>query len=237
MRKGNAYKNGLERMEFSLDMQVLEYESSGQGAAWKLATEKANLLPNGAMEEFDAAAEEGLQLPGPTRGASGYEPKGQAVGQLSRWAIFSVEGRPKFCVMVDNPGDTNHYARVFLPPGEPGDGGYVQGVGGLDPSQTYRLKGRLRSSWAVDFEHQLLIGLDPTGQENDPKGATINWTAYPARHGEWIEFTSEPMRPSKGSISVWLRGRSTSKGDTYVPYRAEFDEVGLFKVRTSPPEP
>jgi hypothetical protein len=117
--------------------------------------------------------------------------------------------------------------------GRPVDGGYVQGVSGLDRLATYRLCGRVRSSWPVDPEHQCQVGYDPTGQTRDPHAGTIVWTSLPGLHGVFVPYRSSPIRPAGDAISVWLRGRSTPE-DAF-PFTADFDDFRLQRVRTGVP--
>lgn len=115
------------------------------------------------------------------------------------------------------------------------DGGWVQRVDGLKTSEAYRVSGKVRASWAADFEHQVLVGVDRTGQQMDPEASTIEWTCLPPRHGEFIEYTSRPARPATNALSVWLRARTTWKGDSFAPFNADFDGFSLRAVRTTPP--
>ena len=126
-------------------------------------------------------------------------------------------------------------ARLSAAPGKTADGGWVQRVGGLERVENYRVAGRVRSSWALDSQHECLVGLDPTGQEDDARAATIAWTRLPELHGVWTQFTSEPIRPATNSISVWLRGTTTFTGDKYAPFKADFDDFALRRVQTGVP--
>jgi hypothetical protein len=114
------------------------------------------------------------------------------------------------------------------------DGGWVQRVSGLSRIQTYRLSGLFRSTWVLDTEHQSLIGYDPTGQDSDPKAATILWSAGPTQHGCWSNFLSPPIRPAQNAISIWLRARTSLAKD--YPFRADFDNFSLQQIQTSPPK-
>jgi hypothetical protein len=62
---------------------------------------------------------------------------------------------------------------IFTRPGEDLD--RLRITPRFDRFQTYRVTGRLRASWPVDAEHQCSIGCDPTGQDTDPKAASIAW--------------------------------------------------------------
>ena len=82
-------------------------------------------------------------------------------------------------------------------------------------------------------KHQTFVGFDATGQDHDPRARTIVWTALPGRHGIFVPYRSEPIRPVKDSISVWLRGRTTSTTDW--AYKADFDDFALRRVQTGVP--
>jgi hypothetical protein len=118
--------------------------------------------------------------------------------------------------------------------GQPVDGGYVQKVDGLSQLETYRLAGQVRSSWPVDDKHACYIGFDMTGQAEDPKASTIEWKAMPLMHGIWRPYLSDPIRPKKDSISVWLRGWTTQTND--MPFEADFDNFELKQVETGTPQ-
>jgi hypothetical protein len=133
---------------------------------------------------------------------------------------------------------TNRFARAAAPPGKTVDGGYVQRVTGLSRLDTYRVAGRVRASWAVDSRRECLVGLDPTGQEDDPKAASIEWTRLADLHGVWIPYTSDPVRPTtNNAVSLWLRARATTAGERWAPFKADFDDFEVRKVRTSLPRP
>jgi hypothetical protein len=231
---GAAYKQGQERMPFSLDMQVIEYESAATN--WALATEGPNLLANGDMERFEPAPEGGPRLPAPARGQSGYQQVRSSVAIApASWKPFGLDPRTKHALMADENAPTNHFACIFANGGETADGGFVQRIEGLTSLETYRLTGRVRASWPLDFEHQTSVGVDATGQDNDPNAPTIVWSQWPPRHGVFVDVLAAPVRPATNAISVWLRGRSTWKGDAFAPYKADFDDFALRPVRTSPP--
>jgi hypothetical protein len=82
----------------------------------------------------------------------------------------------------------------------------------------------------VDDKHQCQIGHDRTGQTDDPQAATIEWTTLPGHHGVFLPHASQPIRPQKDSISIWVRGRATSIADA--AFKADFDDFRLQRVRT-----
>jgi hypothetical protein len=218
--KGAAYKHGREPQEFDLDMQIIEYEHAATD--WSKAVEGDSLIKNGGMDGAGADAPEG-------------------------WTRFAIDPATKTAVAEDLNAPGNRLARVIGGgltgtardgsgrEGNTADGGFVQRVEGLSPLETYRLSGRMRSSYAIDPRRQSFIGWDPTGQTEDPKAATIVWTMLPEVSGVWTPHLSEPIRPAKGgAVSVWLRGRCTHPWE--FPFKADFDDIALRKVRTSPPD-
>lgn len=88
----------------------------------------------------------------------------------------------------------------------------------------------------MDSKYECLVGLDPTGQEDNPRADTIRWTRLPDWHGIWVPHTSEPVRTATNAVSVWLRGHAQAAGERWAPFKADFDDFALRRVRTSPPE-
>ncbi len=191
--------------DFDLDMQVVEYRSSSLD--WAGAADDANLLKDGLLSEGGAS-----------------------------WHAFTVEPGTE-CSCVDDPNDAgNRILRTSCKSADATkvDGGFVQVVQELNRADTYRLQAQVRSTWAADVDHQCYVGYDPTGQDQDPQAKTIVWsTAFPPIHGRWVLFTSDPIRPTGSAISVWVRGRTTKPGD--YPFRADFDDLQLRRVRTDVP--
>lgn len=214
---GTAYRNGTEKMGFDLDMQVIEYEATAEDEELPLDAE--NLLANGDLEI-------GTWIEGNTD-----------AGRPDAWDRFAIDPGTSFWYLMDDERESNRIARVIGGSinGRTVDGGYVQRVDGLSPDETYVLQGEVRSSYAVDIEHQCMIGLDPTGQVSHATAATIQWNLLPKVHGRFVAYRSDPMRPRESAISVWLRGRTTSTADR--PFEADFDRFTLRRVRTEPPAP
>jgi hypothetical protein len=216
---GTAYAGGTEAMDFDLDLQIIEYRNAAD--RWAEAVEPRNLLASGDLEGEPAVA-----------------PGGPAAVP-SAWKGFAVDPRTVCGLFAEGTEKKNHFLRVTVGSEEPrtADGGFVQSVEGLDRAETYRLSGRVRSSWPVDPERRCAVGYDPTGQIEDPKAATITWTVLPAIHGVFVPYRSPPIRPVAGrAISVWLRGTCTArKGDPQLPFRADFDDLALRKVMTGAP--
>lgn len=213
--RGTAYKNGKEDVGFDLDMQVVEYQHAASN--WEQAVLDTNLLKNGDMEAGD------LNVESPDQGTP------------QAWKTFATDPGTAQHYVTDEPENKNRILRVIggSASGKTVDGGYVQLVEGLTHLETYRLSGRVRSSWQVDDAHQCFVGYDPTGQTDNPKAATIVWTPLPNIHAIWVSYRSDPIRPSGTSISVWLRGRT--KMTTETPFRADFDDFSLQQVNTGVP--
>jgi hypothetical protein len=208
--RGAAFKFGRDAMDFDLDLQVIEYEFAADDPA--RATDGPNLLANGGMEAGAAAT------PSP-----------------AAWKQFSTDPGTTHVWLAEGKEQTNRLARVLGggATGKTADGGFVQRVEGLSRRETYRVTGQVRASWPLDPEHQCFVGCDPTGQDTDPQAATIQWTTLPGLHGVWVNFASDPIRPATNALSVWLRGRTTLTKD--YPFRADFDDFALRRVRTEPP--
>jgi len=211
---GTGWYLGEERTEFDLDMQIIEYEHAGTG--WEDAVAEENLLPNGDMETGDIDAAD------PDR------------GKAAAWREFTVDSETTHQYVESEKGE-NRFLRIIGGGANERtvDGGYVERVTGLLPSETYRLSGLVRSTWAVDSRHRCSIGWDATGQITDPDAASIVWTLLPDFHGEFVPFSSSPIRPRKGSVSVWLRAWTDLDRDH--PFIADFDDFTLRRGLTSAP--
>jgi hypothetical protein len=150
-------------------------------------------------------------------------------GEIAGWKPFTNESGT---LLAHIAGEAkSNFARAFAP--KRVDGGWTQRVSGLGHFDTYRLSGRVRSSYALDADYRTEVGFDTTGQQDDPKAPTIVWNAHPKRHGVWESFTTEPIRPATNSISIWLRARSTG---AEFPFKADFDDFALRRVCTESPE-
>jgi hypothetical protein len=213
--RGTAFKAGHDVQDFDLDMQILEYEFAATN--WALATDAENLLRNGGMEDGE------LKL--------------DNAGSPDHWKPFAIDPGTAHLYLLREPEKTNRIARISCGGnGKAADGGWVQRVEGLDHFQTYRLAGWLRASWPADSDHQCFFGYDPTGQDTDPRSTSIVWSAaLPGHHGHFLNHTCEPIRPTNNAVSVWLRARTTFTGDKHAPFKGDFDEVSLRRVRTEAP--
>ncbi len=214
---GTAYRGGTARQDFDLDMQIAEYEH--EGAGWADAVVGENLIANGDMQQARPGA----------AGPNDLMP--------AAWEAFRIDPATGLRLVAEPPQGVDFMARVFggSSTGNSADGGFVQVVGGLRAVDTYRLAGRLRTTWPVDEKHVAMIGYDPTGQTTDPTAATISWTLLPAVSGLFVDHTSEPIRPKTDRISVWLRARTTQNDD--YRFEADFDHLTLHQIPTTPPTP
>jgi hypothetical protein len=213
--RGTAYRKCTQRQDFDLDMQVIEYEYAAEN--WEEAVVGGNLVKNGDME----STEEGV--------------KDANNARLDFWKRFSVDAGTSHQYITDKENKQNHFVRVIggSKTGKTVDGGYVQRVGGLNQLETYRLSGKVRSTWPVDDKHACLVGFDVTGQDVNPEADTIEWTTLPGLHGLFVPYKGGPIRPVGDAISIWLRGR-TSLAQDY-PFEADFDDFAMHRVFTGVP--
>lgn len=214
---GAAWFDGRERMNYDLDMLIVEYEN--RHAHWTRAVVPGNLLVNGDMQQ------------------GRLDPADDDAGGPDAWTRFAIDPGTSFWYLTDPPESENRIVRVIGGSinGRTVDGGLVQRVDGLSRGHTYRLSGRIRCSFAVDDERQVLVGLDPTGQESDPRADTIRWSVLPRAAGVFEDHLSRPVRPQDDALSVWLRARTTSIHRQ--PFQADFDDFALHQVAVSPPIP
>jgi len=213
---GTAFLGGTEEKDFDLDLVIVEYEHNAED--WENAVDAENLLENGDMESGELYPDEPSE------------------GTADSWIKWVLDEGTEFAYLTDGPEHTNRIVRVIggAATGKTANGGYVQRVSGLTHMETYRLTGRVRSSWPVDFEHVTSVGYDLTGQVIDPEADTIEGTRFPAIHSVFYDYASGPIRPETAAISVWLRGKTTMTGQ-YYPYRADFDGFALHRVETGVP--
>jgi len=214
---GKSFRDGEHEQDFDLDMQVIEYAFAVED--WDKQVTGKNLLANGDME------------------AGELDPEDPAASKAEAWVPFETEEATVHQYLLDGKEKDNRILRIFGggATGKPVDGGYVQRVEGLSQLETYRLSGQLRSSWWIDEKHACYVGCDPTGQADDPKADTIVWQTLPKVHGIFVPFLSEPIRPKKDAISVWLRGWTSLTVD--MPFEADFDDFELRQVETKPALP
>jgi hypothetical protein len=210
---GTAYRDGREAVDFDLDLQVIEYEHAA--VDWHLALEGDNLLANG---DFSLGR---LDVDRP------------AEGRPDRWEFRTVRGAARGEFRLEAPARENRFVRLTADRGQPFDALLVQRVAGLSPSDAYHLAGQVRSSWIACQDHQCLVGVDPTGQIDDPAAATIRWTSLPDLHGVWTGYDSGPWRPRGAVASVWLRARSTGQGEASL--EADFDDLAVRRVARGVP--
>ncbi len=213
--QGSAFFAGRERMDYDLDMVVVEYARAG--GDWSAATTGENLLVNGDLQDGEMSAED------------------PEAGGPAAWTRFSLDPGTAFWYLPEAPGSRDRIARVVggSVSGKTVDGGYVQRIDGLGRVETFRLTGQVRCSHIVDDQHQVLIGCDPTGQTDDPRAGTIRWQPLPDAERVWQSFTTPPVRPVDGSISVWLRARTTTVNGH--PFEADFNNLALRRTAISPP--
>ncbi len=240
---GTSFRNGTEKQDFDLDMQIVEYatlplaaprvmqstvapaaqhHSAGNDSDFIRWPDLTNLLRNASMD-LGAFDED------PVPFAAKFPVDARPLGMINEWKPFTNEVSTRLAHIAGADGE--NFARVLGP--KRVDGGWSQRVSGLSRFETYQLAGRVRSSYPLTFEQRTEIGYDPTGQDIDPKAPTIQWSGHPKVHGVWESFTSEPIRPATNSISVWLRARSAG---TEFPFKADFDDITLRRVRTGPSE-
>lgn len=253
---GQAFKLGREPQQFDLDMQIIEYESAATN--WAETTVGPNRVHNG---DFEA----GPVGPHPTPAPQGWQPFSLEPGTAHQYEAepAAIVPRANGTLAPAEGAASNRFVRLCRqgPGTQPGqaaaphspagggqsapglgqgikvDGGWVQRVTGLERLQTYRLRARVRASWAADAEHQCYIGWDPTGQDTDPRAPTVVWSAaLPGYHGHFVCYTSPPIRPATNAISIWLRARASGSDPPYAPFQADFDDVALEQVPTHPPQ-
>jgi len=208
--KGTSYKDGTQKMDFDLDMQIVEY--ANHVPDWDQALDAENLIMNGDMESGQLGSHAWSFLHIDKSNNDIIFGKGRDLADHSKNQFFTVSSR-EFNSKID--------------------GGYIQKVEGLSRMDNYVLSGKMRCSFSTDWDHATCVGYDLTGQTTDPNASTIVWKAMSGAHSVWNTYTSGPIRPEKDSISIWLRGKGTSKEG--ITFRSDFDEFSLQRMKTEVP--
>ncbi len=213
---GTAWFEGTRKMDYNLDMIVVEYTHRA-AEDWTTKVLEQSLLHNGDMQEGNLDSED------------------RDAGTPDDWERFVIDPDTTHWYVTDTSRPDNRLASIVGGSlnGKTVDGGYVQRVDDLKRTETYRLSGRVRSTWPVDEKHQVMVGLDPTGQTEDPEAATIRYTILPKAHGIFETYVSDPRRPVEDAISVWLRARTTSTH--HQPFAVDFDDFAMKQVETGVP--
>ncbi len=155
-------------------MQVIEYRY--EATDWDTATTGGNRITNGSMDPVRRP------IPGAEMALVPCQ------GVIDGWKTFVIDPGTTHQQVTDDVAEDNWIARISggSATGKTVDGGYVQRIGQLSQLETYRLSGRVRSTWAVDERHYCAVGYDLTGQDADPQARTIHWTRLPAIHGRFV---------------------------------------------------
>jgi hypothetical protein len=201
---GRAFFNGTDPQDFSLDMQIVEYEPGVIGHFNSLKGPQLIKAGNFDKDEDWKAA---WSIPG-GKGAGanierGIEPGGGSVLRMS--------GKEK----------------TF-------DAVVVQRAAGLSRAQSYRAAAGVRSNHLPTDQCRAMIGIDLTGQTENPDAPTVTWTVLPAITGRFDDFTPDAFRPANDAISIFLRLRSDDSPSP-APF-AEFRHISLMAVDTRPPQ-
>lgn len=214
-KQGRAYLNGDQAMDYDLDMEVIEYQADVKD--WEKAVDTQNLIKNGDMSAGDPAVSK------------------TDSGRPAFWKEFKIDPATLLTYIADDNDNGNRILRVLggSATGAKADGGYVQRIDGLSKAESYKLTGRVRSSWVLDTQHACYVGFDSTGQTADPKAATIIWTPMPNIHSVFAPYESIPIRPLKDTISVWVRGKTTLTND--YPFKADFDDLEIHRIQSGIP--
>jgi hypothetical protein len=178
-KAGHAFLNGTEAQDFSLDMQVIEYEQQLHGH--ENSTRGAELIKFGNFEKGEDWSSAWKPPGGKAQNAT-IEPETTASGGTA----LRMSSREK----------------TF-------DAVVVQRVAGLSPTQTYRLVAMACANQLPSDQCRTLIGIDKTGQTDDADAATVEWTVLPAITGRFDGYAPAPVRPAADAISVFLRLRVT----------------------------
>ncbi len=212
---GTAYRGkGARKCDFDLDMQIVEYVSENKN--WSTQVQKNNLILQGEMNSFHISNEAGEE----------YQAGWKTFNHTPDSVFFSVE----------KSKDGNSYFQLAMKsPQKSIDAGWVQRVSNLSNDNTYKLTGKVRSTWPLSLEQRCEIGIDPTGQVKNSNASSIHWKAFPPRHGEFLNYTSAPIRPDESTLSIWLRAR-VGKIDHRFPFLGDFDAFALRKMDSGSPQ-
>jgi hypothetical protein len=206
---GMAYKDGKRQPDVDLEMTIVEWTSSPalpkpQPASVPPGLSK-NLLENGDMENGQPG-NEGDPVP---EGWTRWKRRPTA------WWYDTDFGRNGTLGSRVIGGSIN---------GTKIQGGIVQRVDGLSPVEKYRLSGWVRTSHVTSNRHAAFLGYDTTGQTEDPFAPSVQWIPTGNLSNVFRRVVSEPIRPSKDSVSVWTRGENEDTGEVFT---VDFDDLVL----------
>jgi hypothetical protein len=201
--QGQAFLDG-EPQDFDLDMQVIEYDRAVR--RYDLDTTGPRLLKGGEFSRTDNDWKSAWVIPAKYAATSDVALSRGPMGQ----PLLRLAGK-----------------------GKKFDAVLAQRVAGLSATETYRVSGGMRANQLPSEQCRTSIGIDPTGQTDDADAASVIWLIKPGATNLFEGFTSEPVRPTKDSVSVFLRLRANDPPGP-VP-DAEFEVVSMRAVVTAPP--
>ncbi len=211
---GMAFKDGKPLEDQDLELTVVEYKDAGDSpkTITPYSPGRRNLLTNGSFEggtrnQSEAKAPPGWQKWKRAPTAYWYGPYGRNNSSAGRVIGGSINGTTI-------------------------DGGFVQRVGGLDARARYTLSGWASTSVPTDARCLAAIGIDPTGQIDDPTAETIVWGLLGRDSGVYEQVVFDAIRPRGDALSVWTRGRN-SKADVGV-FAVDFDDLSLERSANHP---
>lgn len=175
---GHAFLNGTEPQDFSLDMQVIEYEQQMNGH--ENSTTGRELIKFGNFEKGEDWSSV-WKSPGGKGGSATIEQETTASGGT---ALRMSSKEITFDAVV------------------------VQRVAGLSPTRTYKLIGMACPNQLPSDQCQIMVGIDRTGQTENADATTVEWTVMPSITGRFESFVPDPIRPTGDAISIFLRLRA-----------------------------
>lgn len=175
---GQAFMNGTDPQDFSLDMQVIEYQR--EIVHPENALTDPELLKAGTFEE--------------------------GTDWKSAWSIPG--GKPQSgTIEIAADQDGKRVLRMSAKE-KSFDAVIVQRVGGLSRIQSYRLIAQVRANQLPSDQCRTMIGIDSTGQTENGDAPTVLWKMLPDITGEFQNFALPPIRPANDAISIFLRLRA-----------------------------
>jgi hypothetical protein len=165
------------------------------------------------------------------------------LGSNAQWFGWEIATEP---TIYNGCGDYNYnhpadawdgiYSQQF---GQTGTGGYTGGIVqalSVTAGKTYRLESTMKyETYGLNTDVAYYMGLDPTGQTNDPNASSIEWSTdlidLDSRETDWW-YTSSIDRLATGSqMSAWFKASQASGRPAF---RISLDDVKLHELDLPP---
>jgi len=223
----NAYVGGVSKAPTDLPMMIAEY--SGGDIPTPLPTSTPDLRPTPTMTPTPDIGENILpngDMEQGSTGTTGHTPY--------LWTTWTGTGNPTYW-FLDYGRDGSLAPRLIggAINGKTFDAGLYQQVTGLTAGERYGLTGWVSVVPMLNDVYEAWIGYDLTGQTSNGLAGTVQYTKT-GGSGMYAQMPVREFEATGGSVSIWLRARTTSTADVYY---SDFDDVVLWAIEDPTPTP